>query len=407
MKKIKTGSPNILLIGIGGVYNYGCEAIVRGTEIILRKEYPDANIIYASRRVSDDTKRLQGSNVSIIDRGKSKRYSVKNIIRKLLSLLGIKWFPVYDSMNLLEGIDAVFSIGGDLYTLSSSGQYSLSLPKFCEAAQKQGIPYILWGASIGPFSRNTKAERIFRAHLLKVDLITAREKESIEYLNKLSISRNVIQCADPAYLVASEIVSHQSRIFKMLTIGINLSPLSAGYLKKSLDEIIMNQTKVIEEIITEFNANILLIPHVVSNSNINDDDLRYLQNILTIINPTYHNSISLIDSDIGFIETKRQLTTCDIVIAARMHCAINALSAHIPTLLLSYSAKARGMAQYVYNNNNWVLPLDDFHSQNTQLFNTLSSLVEKRKILSDYLSKRIPQIQADALNPLARIREII
>jgi hypothetical protein len=30
-------SPRILLIGIGGVYNYGCEAIVRGTEAIVRR----------------------------------------------------------------------------------------------------------------------------------------------------------------------------------------------------------------------------------------------------------------------------------------------------------------------------------------------------------------------------------
>ena len=46
--------PIFLLHGIGGVYNYGCEAIVRGTEQIIRKEYPTADIIYASRRPIDD-----------------------------------------------------------------------------------------------------------------------------------------------------------------------------------------------------------------------------------------------------------------------------------------------------------------------------------------------------------------
>ena len=102
-------SPKILLIGIGGVYNYGCEAIVRGTEIIVRSEYPDANIVYASHRVTDDRKMLEGSHVQVIERGRFRRYSLKNICRKLLALAGIKWCPMVDSLGLVEGVDAVFS----------------------------------------------------------------------------------------------------------------------------------------------------------------------------------------------------------------------------------------------------------------------------------------------------------
>ena len=39
---------NVLLIGIGGVYNYGCEAIVRGTVNILKSINPEVKISYAS-----------------------------------------------------------------------------------------------------------------------------------------------------------------------------------------------------------------------------------------------------------------------------------------------------------------------------------------------------------------------
>ena len=50
---------HVLLIGIGGVYNYGCEAIVRGTVEILRKVNPQIQIAYASYNYVDDKRRLK------------------------------------------------------------------------------------------------------------------------------------------------------------------------------------------------------------------------------------------------------------------------------------------------------------------------------------------------------------
>ena len=38
----------VLLIGIDGVYNYGCEAIVRGTVEILKAVNPKIEVTYAS-----------------------------------------------------------------------------------------------------------------------------------------------------------------------------------------------------------------------------------------------------------------------------------------------------------------------------------------------------------------------
>ena len=49
---------NVLLIGIGGVYNYGCEAIVRGTIEILRNVDPAIKISYASYNYEDDVQNV-------------------------------------------------------------------------------------------------------------------------------------------------------------------------------------------------------------------------------------------------------------------------------------------------------------------------------------------------------------
>jgi len=41
-----------------------------------------------------------------------------------------------------------------------------------------------------------------------------------------------------------------------------------------------------------------------------------------------------------------------------MHCAINAIEAGVPTIFIAYSQKAVGMAEYVYGNKKWVIPIE-------------------------------------------------
>ena len=398
--------PRILLIGIGGVYNYGCEAIVRGTEAIVRREYPDADIVYASRRVADDLKRLKGSNVRIIERVVYNRYSIKNICRKLLSLAGIRWTPMMESLGLLKGVDAVFSIGGDIYTLSPTADYSMSFPKFGDAARRKGIPYLLWGASVGPFTENPNAERAFTKHLKGLSLITARETATVDYLRSLGIRDNVVPCADPAYVVAPEIKANGIRQGDKFTIGINLSPLSIRHTDHPEKEAIRAQAKTIEGLIKAFDARIVLIPHVVCDFNEGDDDCRYLRKIQQAIAPEYQEAVTLLESDPGFVGTKKELVKCDLVIAARMHCAINALAAHVPTILVAYSRKAVGMCQYVYGNGDWVLPLSEFSNEGV-LEEKVRCMKNQRSAIRDYLNKRIPEIQKDSYRPMQMLKELL
>ncbi len=398
--------PTFLLIGIGGVYNYGCEAIVRGTEAILRSAYPDAEIIYASRRLEDDQRRLADLQIKIIERGKHHRYSLKNICRKILFMGGVQWDPRTDSLQLLKGVDAVFSIGGDLYTLGSSGSCSLSFAKFGDAARRRDIPYILWGASVGPFSQNPRIEKFFRDHLRRLSLITARESATVDYLKELGVGERVIPCADPAFVVAPEIQANGTSGGDPFTIGVNLSPWSAKYTKYSLEESISRQARCIEELIQAPKARVILIPHVVSNLGEGDDDLRYLQKVKQAMEPGYQATVTVLESDPGFIGTKKELLNCDILVAARMHCAINALAAGIPTIFVAYSRKAVGMAQYVYGNHDWVVSLDQFMTENV-LETKVQAMRNRNEEIRTLLANRIPQIRQEAYRPIERLKAVL
>lgn len=355
----------VLLLGIAGTYNYGCEAIIRGTIEILNSFQPKLDVYYASYNYEDDLKRLIGCNVKIIKRNKKSRWGIRNILRKSLSLVGIKCdsFSPYDSTNWLSAFDVVFSIGGDMYTLNAKNGFDKSLPLFFENCVLSNKKYILWGASIGPFESNPEAKEFFKRHLKKASLIVAREKNTVEYLQKLGIEENVSLAPDPAFYVRETKLStceDNGFLNKNKIIGINLSPLSARYQYKSIDLAIEKQSFAIEQLVKNFDCSVVLIPHVFSSFD-HDNDLKYLKAIYEKLSGKVpKEKLKIISDDLGFVGLKPFLRKCDAVVAARMHCAINAIAAGTPAVFLSYSSKSNGMAQMVYGSEEAVVKLIDF-----------------------------------------------
>jgi len=73
-----------------------------------------------------------------------------------------------------------------------------------------------------------------------------------------------------------------------------------------------------------------------------------------------------------------------------MHCAINAMCEGIPTILLSYSEKSKGIAEFIYENNQWILPLDKIE---TDLIGKIKSMMEQREEITSFLKEKIATIR--------------
>jgi len=353
---------NVLLIGIEGVYNYGCEAIVRGTVRILKDIDPDISVSYVSYNYANDVIRLTGCDVNIIERRHFKRFTPRNILRKLLSYVGVQLRMPYDDVSLFKGFDTVFSIGGDIYTLKCDGGYNRELPQLLEKCRTVGAKYVLWGASVGKFEKNPKALAFFKEHLKKIDTIVVREKVSYEYLKSLGLNETLFLAPDPAFYVPCDEFS--SARGDELLVGVNLSPHSALYMYSSKEEAIKKQCDAIVNIVERMRCRVVLLPHVISRDEA-DNDLCYMSHIKELLPVEYRDKVELVDADPGFVGLKNVLAKCDYVIAARMHCAINAICVGVPTLFLSYSEKAKGMSEFVYGNGNALLSLPEF--ENTEL----------------------------------------
>ena len=345
----------VLLKGIGGVYNYGCEAIVRGTVNMLRMIDPAIQIDYASFRMDDDRRRLKGCDVNIIPA--YKKWSVRNILKAVLNRLHIKNSIPLENYNEITKYNAVISIGGDIYTIYPGGLYAESLVRYGEECYRRGVPYILWGCSVGPFEGYPSIKKIFTKHLLHTSLILAREQVTIDYLKQLGISSNICFSMDPAYFVSP--ISVSKKVTKFSRIGINLSPASLLFHHLEEKKYISIQACAIQSIIDTFDCDITLLPHVVDTLEI-DNDYTYLRKVYDALPLNVKRRVLMVDNDPGFIGIKKEILRCDLTISARMHCCINSLTCGIPTIFLSYSEKSKGMCKLIYGTDQNCIPIEDF-----------------------------------------------
>ena len=137
------------LFGIGGVYNFGCEAIVRGTTFFLRSYIPDCHVVYYSLYYEYDTRILRDLHIEIKPVCLNKTFP-KRVVNKL------KWIShyegcelFYDYNKIIDDVDMLFFIGGDIYTIpivrrkQRKYRYVNRLVEFGKKAIAKGVPIVL------------------------------------------------------------------------------------------------------------------------------------------------------------------------------------------------------------------------------------------------------------------------
>ena len=403
--------PVFALEGIDGVYNYGCEAIVRGTVRILKSGWPDCRILYASRRPAEDRKALEDVNLEFV--GTSANISfAKRLVNKGLRVTGVPFrMRVRRYYDWLEDVDCVLSIGGDMFTLSPEAESAreFAAPERARHIMDSGKPLVLWGASVGPFEANPRAVRVYSEVLKRMSLIAARGRLTVDYLAQLGIVRSVRLVADPAFVMDADdsaSAEYGEAGGSRRVLGVNLSPLSVHFVdeRKGRRSIPETQADVLVRLLEDRDIDILLIPHVICPWREVDDDYGYLRDIQTRIGDRFGSRVRLLPPDMGAPRTKGIISRCHALVAARMHCAIAGLSTGVPTLLLSYSRKALGMSDYVYGDQDRVLPV---RAGGERLLNAVRGLFADAERLRRHLIGRNEAIRRDAMAAGRFLKEVL
>ena len=384
----------IVLYGNGASGNHGCEAIVRGTVNLLGQRENTFRI--QSEQPEEDN--LYGlASLAHIFPAKS-RY--KKDFRFLSAYLKLKLTGNYtdiDGLSYLSGIsaasreeDIALSIGGDNYYYSGTGLYAY----LNHAYKKRGVKTVLWGCSV---ESDAVARRSVAEDLARYDLIVARESITYEAIKK--IQKNAILAPDPAFSMEPSICNIDERLRAKNVIGINISPMIISNEKNS-GMAYENYKQLIRYILSETDATVALIPHVVWYSN---DDR-------TVLRELYHDfhedpRLVLVE-DHTAPELKYIISQCSFFVGARTHATIAAYSTCVPTLVVGYSVKARGIARDLFGSEqDYVLPVQTLQTPD-QLTIAFQKLWDKKGCIRSHLKQYIPVYTASGYSAVQSLKDI-
>lgn len=383
----------IMMFGHAGSLNRGCEAIVRSTSSIIRKNINDSHIIVASNRpetdkIIDEIDYVFNAlpieyNLSLIE--KIRVYFELKFLNSQQYILSKRYINI---VNKINEVDVCLSIGGDNYCYGEQDW----LYEIDKNIKKKGKKLILWACSIGD---EDLSERKLE-DLKTFDLILARESLTYKVLIEKGLT-NVELVADPAFTMVKEELPLPKGWKENDTIGLNFSPLVMERNPKAMEAII----DLVKYILEETKSVIALTPHVMEDGN---DDSEILKVLYDMFKDT--NRIILLPNNLTAVQYKGYIARMRFFIGARTHATIAAYSNCVPTMVLGYSIKSRGIAKDLFGEEKLVLGINDI-SNIEKLTKEFDELLRDEQEIRKILEKRIPMIKEMAYKGIRFIENIM
>jgi colanic acid/amylovoran biosynthesis protein len=382
-----------MFMGNGDYRNRGCEAITRGTLEILRSTFSESSFIDSYFLYDTNDKEIAMGNDILT---KPVKYPKRWTLQWLLLQITLQ-FSEKATGNLLfskqaKEIDqssAVFSLGGDNYSLDYGvPKRFLAMGNFVKRKNK---PFIIFGASIGPFKDALEFEKELITHFNEnIDLIFVREEESYSYLCQKGLENKTHLMADPAFMMRPKICTAQEVGFELPEkfIAVNFSKLMATCATNGDVETwkkICNDS--MEKIYKKYRLPIILIPHVAQ-------DKEFME--ITLSNALRkYSDIKMINSELNAAQMKWVISKAKCLIAARTHATIAGFSSAVPTLSLGYSIKALGLNKLLFGHTEYLLYCKDITADN--VVEKVELLLQQESQISTGLQKKQNEMKMKAL----------
>ena len=384
----------IMMFAHGGCLNRGCEAIARSTSKMIKENINTAYISVASLRKESDTA-LEYVN-DIFD-GSCINESL-NIFEKMRVFYELKILKSEDyilkkrylnTIRKIGDFDLFLSIGGDNYCYGEQ-EWLYVIDKNIKKKKKK---LVLWACSIGEEDISEKKIK----DLCKFDLILARESLTYDVLKSKGLN-NVKLLADPAFTMENEELPLPKGWKENDTIGLNFSPLVLKRNKESKSAI----NQLIEHILSKTQSVIALTPHVMEND-IDNNDYELLKEIYEKYKN--NNRVILLPDNLNAVQYKGYIARMRFFIGARTHATIAAYSNKVPTMVLGYSIKSRGIAKDLFGEEKLVLGINDI-SNVEKLTSGFDELLRDENEIITTLEKRIPEIKKMSYKGVEYLKEL-
>lgn len=364
-----------------GSFNHGCEAIVRGTVNIISNADPKAEFVLSSFNPETD------NCINVVEK-RSFATRPLTFYEKIISAFSIKLCHseeyalkrMYsDIVAQAQDCDICLSIGGDTYCYGENH----GIQVLTRELKKSGKKVVLWGASIG--EEDLSEDKL--KSLKDFDAVFTRESLTYDLLKNKNANENIFLNPDPAFCMERDNVEAIEGFTKENTLGLNVSPLVEGY-NPQITQITKDFIKYIFENTT---LRILLIPHVIENGN---NDYEYMMKIYEDFRDS--GRIEILPPDLNAKQYKGYIANTRFFIGARTHATIAAYSSGVPTAVLGYSVKSRGLAKDLFGEEKYVLnsiALTDAQP----VIDEFNALIENEEEIKETLMKKMPVYLRNAM----------
>ncbi len=238
------------------------------------------------------------------------------------------------------------SVGGDNYCYENWRKWRA----IHETALERGALSVLWSCSIEPSMIDDEMLDVLKSH----HFITARESITYNALKDRGLE-NVKSCSDIAFLLEPKKCPLPDNFLIGNTVALNISPLIVR--QEKTDGIVLRNTEIlVDSIIKNTDMNIALIPHVLMPM---DNDLTILETIYKRFEN--RERICLINKNISAAEYKYIISNCRFGVFARTHASIAAYSTYVPSMVIGYSVKSKGIANDLALAD-YVLPIESINN---------------------------------------------
>lgn len=382
----------VVLYAHAGSGNHGCEALANTICKLVKRPVR----LVTNSVAEDESYSLKGMCEIVPEQNVANNKLIHIIYYAWRMLTGDKEsFLRYRFKNIIGKNSCKWniSIGGDNYC------YDIMIKDLILAnsmLNHNGGKTILLGCSIEP--ELMKREDIVN-DMKQYSAVFARESITYEALKQAGIS-NLYMYPDSAFILDTKKLDLPDGFQEGNTVGINISPMVVGN-EKEPGITMKNYRALVKYILENTDMSIALIPHVIWDRN----------NDRTTINELYEffkeeKRVVKID-DHSCEELKGYIARCRFFIGARTHATIAAYSSKVPTLVIGYSVKAKGIAKDLFGTyENYVVPVQCLEEEG-QLISAFQWMHNREEEYKRELDAVMPSYIEKALSVSKKLQEVM
>lgn len=382
----------VVLYAHAGSGNHGCEALANTICKLVKKPV---------RLVTNSVKEDESYSLKELCEILPEQNIRQN---KLMHILYYGWrlltkdresFLRYRFKNVLGKNSCLWnlSIGGDNYCYESMiNDLILTNSMF----HHNGGKTVLLGCSVEPES--LKRQDLVQ-DMLQYEAVFARESITYEALKKAGV-KNLYLYPDSAFTLETKYLPLPDGFQEGNTVGINISPMIVEN-ETSPGITMKNYKALIQYILDNTDMSVALIPHVVWSRN---DDRRTIEELYSY----FRDEERVVKfGDCSCEELKGYIGRCRFFIGARTHATIAAYSSLVPTLVVGYSVKAKGIAKDLFGTyERYVEPVQNLETEE-QLLAAFQWLYGEENNIRKQLTKVMPAYVEQARAAGGKLQELM